>query len=297
MLKTIAQFWDDAIVPAITDYIRIPAKSPHFDRDWQKHGYIDAALQLAVKWCQANPLNGMKLEVVRLEGRTPVLFVEVAGQKPETVLIYGHLDKQPEMVGWREGYGPWQPRMVDGKLYGRGGADDGYAVFCAFAALKALQGEGRPHARCVILIECCEESGSYDLPAYLDHLATRIRKPDFVVGLDSGCGNYRQLWGTTSLRGLLNGVLTVEVLTEGVHSGRRERRRADELSHRPGAHRPHRRRCHRCRKGEILPRPNPEAESGAGEARRSGAARRDLAQVPVRGRVRDRCTGVAPSWS
>jgi acetylornithine deacetylase/succinyl-diaminopimelate desuccinylase-like protein len=135
------------------------------------------------------------------------------------VLIYGHLDKQPEMTGWHEGYGPWQPRMVDGKLYGRGGADDGYAVFCAFAALKALQDERRPHARCVILIECCEESGSYDLPPYLEFLSKRIGKPDLVVGLDSGCGNYQQLWGTTSLRGLINGVLTVEVLTEGVHSG------------------------------------------------------------------------------
>ncbi|HXU41277.1 MAG TPA: M20 family metallopeptidase [Burkholderiales bacterium] len=218
-MSQIGPFWDDAIVPAITEYIRIPAKSPHFDRDWQKHGHIEAALQLAVNWCKANPLRGMKLEVVRLENRTPVLFVEVPGQTKETVLIYGHLDKQPEMTGWHEGYGPWQPRMVEGKLYGRGGADDGYAVFCAFAALKALQDEGRPHARCVILIECCEESGSYDLPAYLEHLSGKIRKPDFVVGLDSGCGNYSQLWGTTSLRGLLNGVLTVEVLTEGVHSG------------------------------------------------------------------------------
>jgi acetylornithine deacetylase/succinyl-diaminopimelate desuccinylase-like protein len=217
----IAQQWDDSIVPALTEYIRIPAKSPHFDHDWQKHGYIEDAVQLAVRWCNANAVNGMKLEVVRLEGRTPVLFIEIppSGNSKETVLLYGHLDKQPEMVGWAEGYGPWQPRIVDGKLYGRGGADDGYAVFASLSALKALQDEGRPHARCVILIECCEESGSYDLPAYLDHLAGRIGTPALVIGLDSGCGNYDQLWGTTSLRGLVNGVLTVEVLTEGVHSG------------------------------------------------------------------------------
>ena len=163
-------------------------------------------MQLAVKWCQANPLNGMKLEVVRLEGRTPVLFVEVAGQKPETVLIYGHLDKQPEMVGWHEGYGPWQPRMVDGKLYGRGGADDGYAIFASLTAINALRKDKVPHARCVILIEACEESGSYDLPAYIDHLAPRIGDLSLVVCLDSGCANYDQLWGDHSLRGLLNGV-------------------------------------------------------------------------------------------
>ncbi|TAN55264.1 MAG: M20/M25/M40 family metallo-hydrolase, partial [Betaproteobacteria bacterium] len=118
-----------------------------------------------------------------------------------------------------EGLGPWTPVVREGKLYGRGGADDGYAVFASIAALRALREEGRAHARCVILIECCEESGSYDLPAYLEALAPRIGEPALVVGLDSGCGNYEQLWGTTSLRGLVNGVLTVEVLTEGVHSG------------------------------------------------------------------------------
>jgi len=218
-LTSIRQFWDEAIVPALIEYIRIPAKSPHFDRDWQKSGHIEAAVQLAARWCQAHALRGMTLEVVRLEGRTPVLFIEVPGNSQSTVLIYGHLDKQPEMSGWREGLGPWTPVIEQGRLYGRGGADDGYAVFSALCALKALQEQGRPHARCVALIECCEESGSYDLPAYLEALSSRIGKPDLVVGLDSGCGNYEQLWGTTSLRGLVNGVLSVEVLAEGVHSG------------------------------------------------------------------------------
>ena len=147
-----------------------------------------------------------------------MLFIEIPGSEGN-VLIYGHLDKQPEMTGWRDGLGPWTPVIEGGKLYGRGGADDGYAVFCALAALRALQQEKRAHARVAILIECCEESGSYDLPAYLEALAPRIGTPDLVVGLDSGCGNYDQLWGTTSLRGLINGVLTIEVLTEGVHSG------------------------------------------------------------------------------
>jgi acetylornithine deacetylase/succinyl-diaminopimelate desuccinylase-like protein len=218
--QRIGQFWDDAIVPALIDYIRIPAKSPHFDHDWRSHGYIDDAAKLAAGWCQRNAIAGMKLEMVRLGERTPCLFIDVPGTASGgPVLMYGHLDKQPEMSGWREGLGPWLPVMQDGKLYGRGGADDGYAVFCAIAALKALQEDKRPHRRCVILIECCEESGSFDLPPYLDFLSQRIGTPSLVVALDSGCGNYDQLWGTTSLRGLLNGVLTVEVLTEGVHSG------------------------------------------------------------------------------
>jgi acetylornithine deacetylase/succinyl-diaminopimelate desuccinylase-like protein len=133
--------------------------------------------------------------------------------------MYGHLDKQPEMTGWRDGLGPWLPVIEDGKLYGRGGADDGYAIFASLCALRDLHDRHVPFPNIKILIECCEESGSYDLPPYLDHLSSRIGKPDLVIGLDSGCGNYEQLWGTTSLRGLVNGVLTVEVLSEGVHSG------------------------------------------------------------------------------
>jgi len=215
----IASFWDDAIVPALIEYIRIPAKSPHFDADWQKNCHLDAAVEQAAAWCRRNAIPGMKLEVMRLPGRTPVLFVEVPGEREGTVLVYGHLDKQPEMTGWRERFGPWTPVLENGKLYGRGGADDGYAVFCAFSALRELRESRTPHARIVLLIECCEESGSYDLPAYLEQLAPRIGAPSLVVGLDSGCGNYDQLWGTASLRGIVNGVLTVEVLDEGVHSG------------------------------------------------------------------------------
>jgi acetylornithine deacetylase/succinyl-diaminopimelate desuccinylase-like protein len=220
-VNNIAEFWDDAIVPALLEYIRIPAKSPHFDRDWQSHGYLEEAARLAARWCEQHAVAGMKLDIVRLEGRTPCLFIDIPGtaSAKDTVLIYGHLDKQPEMTGWRTGLGPWTPVIEDGKLYGRGGADDGYAVFCALSALRELHQRKASFANTKILIECCEESGSYDLPAYLDALAPRIGTPSFVVGLDSGCGNYDQLWGTTSLRGLVNGVLTVEVLTEGVHSG------------------------------------------------------------------------------
>ena len=221
MEDRIAQFWDDAIVPTLVEYIKIPAKSPHFDRDWEEKGHIEAAVQLADRWCRKHAVPGMKQEIVRLPGRTPVLLLEVPAtdSSSKTILMYGHLDKQPEMTGWREGFGPWTPVIEDGKLYGRGGADDGYAVFASLAALRSLNEVRADLPRIVVLIECCEESGSYDLPAYLEFLSQKIGTPDLVIGLDSGCGNYEQLWGTTSLRGLVNGVLTVEVLTEGVHSG------------------------------------------------------------------------------
>jgi len=215
----VARKWDDEITPRLIDYIRIPCKSPHFDPQWATNGHIDSAVKLAEAWCRAQSIAGMKLEVLRLPGRTPVLFFEIPGQSPRTVLLYGHLDKQPEMVGWREGFGPWLPVMEEGKLYGRGGADDGYAVFASLTAILALQQQSIGHSRVVGMIECCEESGSYDLPAYLESVAQRVGKVDLVVGLDSGCGNYEQLWVTTSLRGMAAGTLSVEVLTEGVHSG------------------------------------------------------------------------------
>jgi acetylornithine deacetylase/succinyl-diaminopimelate desuccinylase-like protein len=215
------RIWDDEIIPALTDYIRIPNKSPAFDADWEKHGYMEKAVEMFSAWAKAKlaAFRGATLEVVRLPGRTPLIFIEVPGTADGTVLMYGHLDKQPEMVGWDEGYGPWEPKLKDGKLYGRGGADDGYSMFASIAALLALKEQGVAHARCVILIEASEESGSPDLPFYIDHLAQRIGEPDLVVCLDSGCGNYDQLWLTTSLRGNLIGNLTIKVLTEGVHSG------------------------------------------------------------------------------
>ncbi len=215
--------WEADIVPQLVDYVRLPAKSPHFDADWEKHGHIEAAIQQARRWVEAQGVAGLALEVVRLPGRTPVLFFDIPAtgglDGARSVLFYGHLDKQPEMTGWRAGLGPWEPVIEDGKLYGRGGADDGYAVFAALSAVMALDAEGVARPRCVGLIETCEESGSYDLPAYLDRLAPRMGDVQLVVALDSGAGNYEQLWVTTSLRGLVNGTLEVRVLEEGVHSG------------------------------------------------------------------------------
>lgn len=236
LTRHIAAAWRDSVIPRLVDYITIPAKSPLFDPDWAAHGHIDRAVELAVDWARRQPIAGMALEVMRLPRLTPAILIDIpafAGvptpqpllerdiktPAPKTVLIYGHLDKQPEMSGWREGLGPWQPVIEDGKLYGRGGADDGYAIFSALSAIAALQAQHVAHPRCVVLIETSEESGSPDLPAYMQALSPRIGTPDLVIALDSGCGDYARLWSTASLRGMVGGALSVNVLTEGVHSG------------------------------------------------------------------------------
>lgn len=211
--------WQDDILPSLCDYIKIPNKSPLFDSKWQEHGYMEQAVSHVADWCQAHAPAGMSLEIIRLPERTPLLFMEIPGDGEGTVLLYGHLDKQPEMTGWREGLGPWEPVIRDGRLYGRGGADDGYAAYASLTAIRALQDQGLSHARCIVIIEACEESGSYDLPFYIDTLKERIGEPSLVICLDSGAGNYEQLWMTTSLRGNIVGELTVELLEEGVHSG------------------------------------------------------------------------------
>ena len=219
MADFVSDAWDKSIVPELCEYIKVPNKSPLFDPDWEQHGYMEQAVQMLEAWARQQPIAGMQIEVMRIEGRTPLLFIDIPGASDDVVLLYGHYDKQPEMIGWADDLGPWEPVIKDGKLYGRGGADDGYATFGSLTAIRALQEQGIPHAHCVVLIEGCEESGSFDLPYYIDLLGDRIGSPGLVVCLDAECGNYDQFWCTTSLRGNLTGTLRAEVLTEGVHSG------------------------------------------------------------------------------
>ena len=216
------KLWDEEATPLLVEYIKIPNKSPAFEPDWAKLGHMDKAVEMFSGWAKSKlaALPGATLSVERLPNRTPLIFIDVPGARSnDTVLMYGHLDKQPEMTGWAEGKGPWIPVMEGDKLYGRGGADDGYAIFGALGSLLALKEQNIPHARAVIVIEACEESGSPDLPFYIEALSDRIGTPSLVVCLDSGCGDYDRLWVTTSLRGMVGGTLRVDVLEEGVHSG------------------------------------------------------------------------------
>lgn len=215
----IDRFWDHEVLPTLIEYISIPNKSPAYDKDWRASGHINKAVTLIANWCKKHALKNMTLDVIQLEDKTPIILMDIAGNSSDIVLLYGHLDKQPEMVGWDSDLHPWKGVLRGERLYGRGSADDGYAVFSSLTAIKSLQQQNIPHARCIILIESCEESGSFDLPFYLEQLKDRLGQPSFIICLDSGCGNYDQLWVTTSLRGIAEGHLNIEVLKEGVHSG------------------------------------------------------------------------------
>src|SRR3989344_5795786 len=219
-LKLASDGWDSAM-PTFLKYLKIPNKSPAFDKDWRKTGHMDKAAELLLSWMKARKIKGLKAEIIRVPGKTPLLFVEIPGstKDKDTVLLYGHMDKQPECSGWLPGLSAWKPVFRGDKLYARGAADDGYSTFAALIAIENLQAQGLPHSRCVIVIEACEESGSPDLEFYIQKLSKRIGALSLIVCLDSGAGDYKRLWLTNSLRGLVGGTLRVSLLKEGVHSG------------------------------------------------------------------------------
>ncbi|KEG12097.1 putative peptidase M20/M25/M40 [Trypanosoma grayi] len=219
--KSISEEWDKSVVPTLSAYTEIPNQSPNYDKEWATNGLMEKAMNVLVEWAKAQPIKGLKYELVEEKGRTPFLFVEIEGTEPtaNTLLMYGHMDKQPPLLPWAEGLHPYKPVYRDGKLYGRGTADDGYAIFSALTAVAAVQKQGLPHGHIVTIIEACEESGSTDLSYYLDRFKSQIGNVDMLICLDSGAMNYDQLWLTTALRGVSGGVLTVETMREGMHSG------------------------------------------------------------------------------
>ena len=221
--ETVVSGWADRVLPSLSGLVEIPALSPAFDASWAANGQLQAAVDHVRDWIDARGLPGAKSEIVQLEGRSPLLLVDVpatagAGDRG-TVLLYGHLDKQPPVGGWSEGLGPWTPVLRQGRLYGRGAVDDGYSGYAAVTALEAARAAGGGHARAILLLETGEESGSPDLPAYMEHLAGRLGDVTFVVCLDGGGANYERLWLTTSLRGIVQATVTVRVLDAPQHSG------------------------------------------------------------------------------
>ena len=220
MPLTLDDFERDAL-ETLERYVAIPCLSPMFDAHWQESGYLDEAVDLLAQWCRQRRLQNFDVKVQRLAERTPMLVVtvEATHQRPGTVVLYGHLDKQPPLGEWSEGLAPFVPVRRGNRLYGRGVADDGYATFSSLLALEALEADGVEHGRCVVLIEASEESASSDLEAHLDALQQELGDVELMICLDSGALTYDRLWVTTSLRGVVNVELTVSVLSQGQHSG------------------------------------------------------------------------------
>ena len=129
----ISQSFDDTAVPALIEYIKIPNLSPAFNGGNVNEPETEIVVNMFVKWVESQNLKDSKVEVRRLPNRTPLILIDVPATNGysgrDSILLYGHLDKQPPFEGWDEGTGPYTPVIKNGRLYGRGGADDGYAIF------------------------------------------------------------------------------------------------------------------------------------------------------------------------
>ncbi|MFD0782513.1 M20/M25/M40 family metallo-hydrolase [Micromonospora azadirachtae] len=219
----VAREWAGQALPDLTELIRIPAVSPAYDPAWQANGHLHRAVDHVRRWLEGRDLAGVRCTVEQLDSRPPILVIEVSPTDgvgdQGTVLLYGHLDRQPSMGAWSAGRGPWEPYREGDRLYGRGTVDDSYSAYVAVGALAAVRAAGGLHSRVVILLETAEESASVDLPAYVELLRDRLGDVSLVICLDSGGDDHERLWLTTSLRGLVQATVTVRVLDTPVHSG------------------------------------------------------------------------------
>ena len=214
------EIWEQSILPSLSDFIEIKALSPLFEPDWANLGELDATIELFCKWLDEQGISGMSYETHRIDDLSPVLLVTIEGTGPGEVIFYSHLDKQPSKPElWSEGLHPLRAVRRDPWLYGRGSVDDGYGGYLCATSIRLLQEAGAPHPRCTLIIETCEESGSFDLPPYLEELTDQLGDPDMVVVMDSGGPDYDHVWMTEALRGLVSGTLSVKVSHEGIHSG------------------------------------------------------------------------------
>ena len=213
---------DTELVGLLEHYLTIECLSPDFTPPGTWEPAIEEAIALFVGWAESRRIPGASVTVQRLEGRTPAIVVDLpatATHRTGTALLYGHLDKQPPLGDWSAGLDPFTPVRRGHLLFGRGSADDGYALPAALLAIEAADAADIPRGRCIVLIEASEESGSPDLDAHLDALLPSIADVDLVICLDSGALDYERLWVTTSLRGNVVLTVTAHVLTQGVHSG------------------------------------------------------------------------------
>lgn len=228
--QTVKTIWETKIKDTFEEYLKIPNISPAYNESWEDDGHMQKVVDLYENWAKQNAPKSASVFVQQIKNKTPLLVINVPARNysgNESVLLYGHLDKQPEMLGWRDGIDPWASTYEGDRLYGRGSADDGYAMFSAIVALNDLEDNKVSHPRQIVIIEASEESGSPDLLEHLDLLDASLEKHSLeklvdvslVVCLDSGALSYEHLWITNSLRGLIEIHLTIRTLKQGTHSG------------------------------------------------------------------------------
>jgi acetylornithine deacetylase/succinyl-diaminopimelate desuccinylase-like protein len=193
--------------------------SPHYDNEFLTNGLINQAMDFVIDYADKLKIPNLTHHVTNEEGKAPMLILKYEGDGQRNVMLYGHLDKQPHMEGWREGTGPTTPAIFNGRLYGWGSSDDGYVPFAVLLSIKNALDQGAKLPWLVLVLETEEESGSADLVYLLNKNKELIGNIDACICLDSGCLDYDSLWLTSTLRGLCGFELNVEIANQGTHSG------------------------------------------------------------------------------
>jgi acetylornithine deacetylase/succinyl-diaminopimelate desuccinylase-like protein len=216
----VEKWWADWYVKGLCEFIEIPNLSPMFDAEFYTNGTTQAAAKHVDDYINKLEIKGITKHSFTPEGKPPMyVYVVEANGNDKNVMCYGHLDKQPWMMPWREGLGPTKAVIEGDFLYGRGGADDGYAPFSCALAIKNLQVQGLPHPRFALVLETEEESGSPNLLELLALSKEAIGTPDIMFCMDSGAFNWDQLWMTSSLRGIICLDVQIDCAHGGYHSG------------------------------------------------------------------------------
>jgi len=162
------------------------------DDKYDCNGLVQQAMQVVDTNIQALGIKGLTRTVIHPAGMNPLIVyvVEPSEGASKTVMMYGHLDKQPYGPGWEEGVSPTDPIIRGDFMWGRGSCDDGYSAFACMLAVKAVQESGQRLPRIVLTLETEEESGSPSLLSLLKEAEPLIGTPDAMLCMDSGALDY-----------------------------------------------------------------------------------------------------------
>ena len=221
--KYIEKMFTYNMIPNLMNFIRIPNLSPAYDYEWNTNGLLLKAANLIIAYAKSLEIKNAQINLIQDKGYSPLIFIEIPASRPNdnrTVLLYAHFDKQPHGTGWDDDKGPTKPVIQNGRLYGRGSADDGYASFSMLTAIKACQEHNCPLPRICLIFEGAEESTDEHLTYYFNKLLPIIGENVIAfIPLDSGCADYDRLWITNSLRGVCDYEINIQTLDNNISFG------------------------------------------------------------------------------
>ena len=220
--ETISKIFNTTTLPNLMNFIRIPNTSPEFDPDWDKNNLLLKASKLIITFIKTLQLKNTEITLLKDENHTPFILTETKSSKEKeknTILFYAHIDKQPNCEGWDKGKSATNPIIENGRLYGRGSIDDGYAIYSILTAIKYCQDNNLFTNRIICIFECSEESSSDDLNYYFDKLIPFFGNDiSLFCCVDLTCLDYKKMWIVNCIRGVMDFDVKIYTLNNDIYS-------------------------------------------------------------------------------